>query len=170
MKYSIKTFSDARNKISRYIKRRITFYTRRDVTSMLNSDTDSENKYWKTLTELARILHHHPNQIVRHEAAFVFGDFQYKNELENNIAIYHLRLSIRRDPSIVGRHESVEALGECATKISIGAAVDLVKLIKFKNDHPDVIKTAEGSLENILEYLEKQGLNEAVKEIRRLQK
>ena len=114
---------------------------------MHQHDMKTEYQYWKTLTDAARILYYHSNQIQRHEAAFVLGQFPYRSEVEQVSAIYFLRKAMRYDPSIVARHEMTEALGETFCVASIGAAADLAKILAFKLDHDDILKTAEEAFE-----------------------
>ena len=167
-RYSFSDFSDACHDISRSARRRINVYTRLDVSGFLERDLTSDNRYWQTLTDTARVLHYHGNQIIRHEASFVLAGFPYREELERCEAVRHLRLAIRRDPSIVAQHEATESIGErnlfCIS--SVGAAAYLAKVLKFRDAHPDVIKTAEESFDHLLRYLEREGYTDEVAELR----
>ena len=86
-------------------------------------------------------------------------------DLEKCQAVYQLRLSIRRDPSIVAQHEAVEAMGEALCIASIGAAADLAKMLAFGLYHEDVLVTAVEAFENIDGYLGRRGENELVREL-----
>ncbi|MBI4174504.1 MAG: hypothetical protein HY517_02565 [Candidatus Aenigmarchaeota archaeon] len=130
---------------------RISHYTRRNITALERS---GKERYHETLIDAALVLHHHPNQIVRHEAAFVLGDFPYRSESDKFCAVRHLITAFKRDPSVVAQHESVEAAGEVFCAASMGAAAHMAKIIAFKLDHPDVVKTAEESLDNIMAYMQ----------------
>ena len=123
--------------------------------------------YWQTLTEAVEVLHYHPNQIVRHEAAFVLQGFPYACELEKNLAILTLRHSFRCDPSIVVKHESIEAVGEFFGPYSVSVAADLVKMLVYPQVyHPDVVATAEISLGYLFDYFLKVHWTQASQDLR----
>lgn len=133
---------------------------------MLDYYNSTGRGYWRILTEAVQILYHHPNQIVRHEAAFILGDFPYRKRLERNVAVRHLVTAFKRDPSVVAKHESVEAAGEIFCEASVSAAAHLAKMLRFGWEHPDVLKTAEEAFENILDMMrQKGGYDTTIKEL-----
>ena len=113
-----------------------------------------------------QILYHHANPTVQHEAAFVLGELPYHGELERVVAVQTLRMAIRRDPSIIVRHESIEALGELFCIASVGVAADMAKIIRFRHlYHNDIVQTAVEAFDSLLKYLRGKGYSEAVREL-----
>ncbi len=168
MEYSFRTFAGARDHISEQEKTRISKYTSKDVYRMSKEAEPSGVRYWQILTEATAVLFHHPNPIVRHEAAFVLGEFEYRDEFEKCASIRNLRIASRTDTSIVAKHEAIEALGETFAPYSVGAAADMAKILRWpEHYHPDIVATARGSFYNILKYMRSRGYNDAVKELLR---
>ncbi|MEK6890413.1 MAG: HEAT repeat domain-containing protein [Nanoarchaeota archaeon] len=129
-------------------------YTRKGVDKLLERSSDIDFR-WKALTDTVLVLHLHKNPIVRHEAAFVLGQFDYQQDLERAVAVRNLRFCMREDPAIVPRHEAIEALGESKTfcSYSVGAAADLLKINRFWPDYLDVQATVDEAYSNIKEWL-----------------
>lgn len=132
-------------------------YTRKGVDKLLERSSDADFR-WKALTDSVLVLHLHKNPIVRHEAAFVLGQFDYQQDLERAVAVRNLRFCMREDPAIVPRHEAIEALGESKTfcSYSVGAAADLLKINRFWPDYLDVQATVDEAYSNIKEWLKSQ--------------
>lgn len=149
-------------------KKRISSYTRKDVDQFLQRDLKLYSVYEKTLREALYVLHFHPDQIVRHEAAFVLSEFPYRGELEKSLVVRELRSAFREDTSIVAKHEIMEALGEICSPSSVGATADLAKILRFRNKyHEDLVKTAEDAFDNLIAYLEQKDAKEIVAELKR---
>jgi len=141
---------------------------------MLGRDNQDQRTYFRTLTEAAEILFHHTDPIVRHEAAFVLGEIRYRNDIDRTVAIRSLRLAWRQDPSIVAKHEVIEALGGMCGNAAIGAAADMATILYFSSHypagqhrfHPDVVATAREAYSNLVGYLRKRkGCEEIVREL-----
>ena len=166
MRYTARTFETARTNISDREREKISRYKTKDVSALLRQNINSDNSYWRILTQATYILFHHPNPISRHESAFVLGELKYRCGVDQVTSISNLRLVVRRDSSMVVKHEAAEALGEIHCIASIGAAADLAKIIAFHKYHEDVVATAKGSLDMIIDYLKKKGYNSTVNELR----
>lgn len=80
---------------------------------------------WETLRTVLRA---HPNPITRHEACFFAG------EMEITSLIPALQEAATKDPSIVVRHEAIEALGRMAADAN---AVDAFLKNLQANPHKD---------------------------------
>jgi len=141
---------------------------------MLGRDHQDRQTYFRTLTEAAEILFHHADPIVRHEAAFVLGEMRYRSDIERTVAIRSLRMAWRQDPSIVAKHEVIEALGGMCGNAAIGAAADMVGILYFSSKyppelhryHPDVVATAREAYGNLVGYLRKRrGCEEIIREL-----
>lgn len=166
--YSFATFDGMRRGISEEHLNLILPYTRKDVSAMLQRDFSDIQTYWKTLTEAGQILLYHPNNIVAHEAAFVFAYFPYPAaNVEKNVAIKTLRYALRFRPSVVVKHEAAEAMGEVIDIASVGAAADLAKILAFPAPHhADVVQTAEEAFGHIVKYLRaKAGMEKTIEEL-----
>ena len=126
-------------KISPEKLKEISTYTWREV----NPHTFKNKETWETLR---LILLHHPNPIVRHEAAYIIGDFNIHDLVPALIE------SVKYDPSIVAKHESAEAMafikGEAA-KIAYDFLTSLFEEPKAYEEacyHDDVLMTAKEAL------------------------
>lgn len=119
----------------------------------VNPNTFKDQETWETLK---KILLHHPNPIVRHEAAYIIGDYNIYDLVPALIE------SVKTDPSIVAKHESAEALGFIKGEGANQAYKFLKDLIENpqnydeKTTHEDVIVTAKEALK----LLEKEIKNE----------
>ncbi len=165
--YSLRTFERARREITEIDLERIAKYSRKAVSAMLERDLESPRQYWRTLTEAIQVLYYHPLPTVRHEAAFVLSGVSYHNELEQVVVVQALRMAVRRDPSIIVQHESLEALGEIFCIAAVGAAADMAKIIRFRQlYHEDVVDTAMEAFDSIVRYLRRQrGFGGVVREL-----
>ena len=83
---------------------------------------------------LCKILKTDPSPVIRHEAAFVLGNFKEKRVLP------HLFHSIKKDKSDLVRHEAIEALADVGIQTKSVQSL-LKKLLKDKN--PFIKDTAQ---------------------------
>lgn len=91
---------------------------------------------------LVEVLRADPNPIVRHEAAFVLGRLKDCGQIEGDAAVSALCVAACEDPSLVVRHEVVEALACFEHDEASSVLVNLLS-----HDHPDIRATASISLE-----------------------
>jgi len=109
----------------------------------VNPNTFSDSSTWETLK---LILLYHPNPIVRHEAAYIIGDFNIHDLVPALIE------SVKHDPSVVAKHESAEALGFIKGDVAHTAYRFLQSLFneeRIYDDlvyHEDVLVTAKEAL------------------------
>ena len=155
-------------KLPKKEKKRIQSYTRKEVEQLpASSAALGSSEYWHVRLDAAFVLHYHHNPIQRHEAAFALGAFTYRDELEKSLAVKHLRYTMRYDPSIVARHEAIEALGSPNTFciLSVSAAADMTKINYLWPDYKDVQATAEETFDNIITWLKKMKYDDVVQEL-----
>lgn len=111
---------------------------------------------------LREILLHHPDSIVRHEAAFVMGELCLVDEIPFLVSVF------KRDTSIVAKHEAIEAIGFiCRGFASAGFdTAQLRRYLKYLErvhevpspfddecSHPDVVRTVEIACQRMRELL-----------------
>jgi hypothetical protein len=112
--------------------------------SQVTPDRFRDPASWRDLKD---ILLYHPDQIVRHEAAFVIGAV-------NAACAPFLIQAIKFDPSLVNKHESAEALGQLTDPELAMVGYRYLKMI-FQNPelfdegvrHRDVLNTIRLALE-----------------------
>lgn len=104
--------------------------------------TSDEFRDASTWEKLRIILRAHPNPITRHEACFIAGELHIADFISD------LKDAVVTDPSLVVRHEAIEALGRM--KGSDVPAIDafLVDIMNDRKDNPyfnhsDIIATVE---------------------------
>jgi HEAT repeat protein len=90
---------------------------------------------------LVSILMHDSDPIVRHEAAFVLGDFRSTGLIDDGVGSVALCNAARNDRSAVVRHEAIEALQWFS-----GPEVDATLAWGLKDEVEDVRLTAAISL------------------------
>jgi len=128
--------------------------------SKYNADDITFEKFKdpRRLEELKDILIYHPNQIIRHEAAFIIGELANKGL---PVLIEYLIPVIKFDKSIVAKHEAVEALGRVNHPNDIVNAYRFLCRLttrKFYEDevyHPDVQQTAKEAKSRLEKKLKK---------------
>lgn len=91
---------------------------------------------------LVEVLRADPNPIVRHEAAFVLGRLKDCGQIGGDVAVSALCIAACEDPSLVVRHEAVEALACFEHDEASSVLVNLLY-----HDHSDIRATASISLE-----------------------
>ena len=59
---------------------------------------------------LVHVLERDEDPVIRHEAAFVLGKLKDRNTIDGDLASRALCLAVSKDPSLIVRHEALEAL------------------------------------------------------------
>lgn len=103
---------------------------------------------WSLLKD---ILLFHPNPIVRHEAAYMIGDFNIYDLVPALID------SIKYDKSIVAKHESAEALSFIKGPVALTAYNFLKDITENKNNYNELIQHEDVQVTALeaLKHLEK---------------